>query len=223
MMAGRLLGILLSLPLTAQAEFSQQALDWLNDDSEQPDARQVNEGQLTFLAPISDRRVLHSTSELFISPASLDNGWVELRQCYRQLDPVGRTAVVYSYRQLRNLAVTHTEHIGSAHVDQQTVNLEDVGEEAELCIRAEVANLKSLGGGRYRISTGPYHRKFLDGYYPFRISLQIHYPPQLLRVKRISPQAQPGFEPRIQDNRLDIDTWFEGRLLIDIDLQTRRQ
>jgi hypothetical protein len=54
-------------------------------------------------------------------------------------------------------------------------------------------------------------RRFLDGFYPMQVSLEIHYPEQF-RLQEISPPPQPGFRLRQQQGRIELDGWFEGKL-----------
>ena len=90
---------------------------WMDDDSEER-ALQVNEGQLEFIAPIHEQSILHSDTHLWITNKSMQTGWVKMQQCYRHLDAVGRTDVVYAYREMKNLQVTRAEQIAQIRVKQ---------------------------------------------------------------------------------------------------------
>ena len=92
----------LLFPVLLNAAATSIDENWADEDAEQR-ALQVNEGQLEFIAPIHDRSVLHSDSELWITRESMQTGWVKMQQCYRHLDAVGRTDVVYAYREMKNL------------------------------------------------------------------------------------------------------------------------
>ena len=113
---------------------------------------------------------------------------------------------------MRGLAVVAKRGVGKAEVSGQSVQLEDVSKQASLCIEAQVRNLYREADGSYVLRNGPYMRRFLDGYYPFRVSLEVNYPQELVRFLRISPQVQPGFEVESDTGRVAFDAWFEGRL-----------
>jgi hypothetical protein len=55
-------------------------------------------------------------------------------------------------------------------------------------------------------------RKFLDGYYPMRVTLDIKYPPHLLKLLDISPPEQPGFQHIESPGSIHLDAVFEGQL-----------
>ena len=55
-------------------------------------------------------------------------------------------------------------------------------------------------------------RKFLDGYYPMRVTLNVTYPANVLRLIDISPEAQPGLGIAEQPGAIGVDALFEGEL-----------
>jgi hypothetical protein len=208
-----LLALLLVCALPAQAATGSEEDDWALEEGATDD---VNEGELRFLEAGPDPAVLHSESRIRITPASLESGWVDLLQCYRNLDAVPKVEVVFDYREIRGLAVVAKRGVGSAEVSGQSVQLEDVSKQASLCIEAQVRNFYREADGSYVLRNGPYMRRFLDGYYPFRVSLEVNYPQELVRFLRISPQVQPGFEIESETGRVAFDAWFEGRLSTEI-------
>ena len=212
--AGTICGLLIPVMLAA----AEPTLDesWLNDDSESK-ALQVNEGQLNFIDPIHDQSILYSDTHLWITPDSVQTGWVKMQQCYRHLDRVGRTDVVYAYREMNDLQVTRSEQIAQVRVKPHRVELEDVGKGAELCVQARVRILQRLSDNTYSMQNGPYHRKFFDGYYPYHVSLTVHYPGNELLLKRVEPEPQDGFHVTQKTGVLSIDSWFEGELRIDLE------
>lgn len=189
--------------------------DWFNENSDLS-IDDVNEGELEFIAPITDKSILHSGSVLSITEKSLETGWVGLDQCYRNLDPVGKTDVVHRYKNIKQLKITASGNIGEARVDGQTIQLEDISSSAYICIQAEVQILEKTSQDTFSLSNGPYYRKFLDGYYPYHVTVNISYPADKLKYTRISPAPQPLFEVIQQPGKLLVDTWFEGILMIDI-------
>ena len=66
------------------------------------------------------------------------------------------------------------------------------------------------------LKNGPYHRKFLDGYYPMHVSLDIKYPGTLMHYESINPATQPGFNVKQASDSLYVDAWFEGELKMEI-------
>ncbi|MGB5178184.1 MAG: hypothetical protein WBP44_05580 [Gammaproteobacteria bacterium] len=198
---------------TAAASDDPEA--WLQQDDDSR-VRQVNEGTLDFLHDAQDRRVLQTRNWLTITPGSLHNGWVALYQCQSNLDPVAAVEVVYRYHGLRNLRVVSSRRIERARVEQNSVQLEQVQEGGEVCIEAEVQVLKPDGADGYTLQSGPFHRRFLDGYYPVRLDYRIHWPADRLQLASVHPQQQEGFTISDQPGELRIDTLFEGKLTIAI-------
>jgi hypothetical protein len=104
-------------------------------------------------------------------------------------------------------------------VEDGSVQMLNLVDGAELCIAAEVRVLQPAGAARYEIRSGPFHRRFLDGYYPLQLDYRVIYPPELLQVDAVQPAAQPGFSVVQQPGALQIDTLFEGRLTIRVGLR----
>ncbi|MEN8207102.1 MAG: hypothetical protein ABFS24_13990 [Pseudomonadota bacterium] len=203
--------------LTAVASDDPEARLEQDDDT---GALSVNEGTLDFLQDPQDRRVLQTRNWFTITPESLRTGWVELHQCQGNLDPVPAVEIVYRYHVLRNLRVISARGIASARVEQNTVQMEQVQEGGKVCIEAEVQVLKPDGETAYTLQSGPFHRRFLDGYYPVRLDYRIHWPADRLQLESVHPEIQPGFSLREQPGELAIDTLFEGRLTIDVRFNT---
>ena len=203
--------------LTAAANDDPEA--WLEQDDD-ASALLVNEGNLNFLRDAQSHRVLQTRNWLTITPESLSNGWVELNQCQGNLDPVSAVEVVYRYHRLRNLRVISTRGIERAWVEQNTVQMEQVQEGGEICIEAEVQVLKPDGESIYTLRSGPFHRRFLDGYYPVRLDYRIRWPADRLQLESVHPAMQQGFSVREQPGDLTIDTLFEGKLTIDVHFST---
>lgn len=188
---------------------------WFEDDNTQR-ALAVNEGELTLLPQPSAEHMPHSRNTFTITADSIEQGWVGLRQCYDGLDPVAEAELVYSYRQMRSLSVVDARRIGRAWVESDSVQLRDVRRDAELCITAEVRVFYQSDDGTFRLVSGPYHRKFLDGYYPLHVTLTASYPSELLRFVGVAPAPQPGLALSEQAESITLEAWFEGKLSIDI-------
>ena len=190
---------------------------WPDDDGAAR-TRQVNEGLLEFIVPDHGRAILHSDTHLWITKESKQAGWVKMQQCYRHLDAVDRTDVVYAYQEMKNLQVTRKQQIAQTRVGQHGVELEGVEKGAVLCVQAKVKVLRHLSDKTYVIENGPYHRRFLDGYYPYHVSLMVHYSNNDFRLKRVVPEEQAGFEVKETSNGLSIESWFSGVLRIRLEI-----
>jgi hypothetical protein len=196
--------------------------DWFDGDDTST-VPQVGPGELLFLATPSDSKTPLSQSRISVSESSLATGWVELDQCYQGLDAVPAVEVVYRYHAMRGLRIVSTHNIGRAIRGERSVQLSDVQQDATLCIQAEVRILYEQPDGGRVLRNGPFHRKFLDGYFPLHVSLEVRYPAGALRYLRTSPQQQPGFVVATGDGVLTIDSWFAGALYIEISFEPVRQ
>jgi hypothetical protein len=213
-----LLCIALPSPAYAERELTREELEaWFEDDSrDSPLDYKISDATLTFLARLPDKPVPHSKSQLQILPTSADDGWVNLSQCYDRLDAVPDAQVVYEYKQLRHLRVTESKHIGKSWVQGQSVQLKNVEKGARLCVAAQVRIFYTNPDGSLMLVNGPFKRKFLDGYYPMHVTLDVVYPEKSMQFINTSPEPQSGFEVTHQDNALNIDALFEGELYMKI-------
>jgi hypothetical protein len=207
-----LLAVTLAAVTSVTQATEQDADELLFEDDMDDGVESVNTGDLHFLSTPVDASVLHSQSRIEITPRSLESGWVSLQQCYHNLDAVPRVEVVYQYREMRDLAVLGSRGIGKAEVQGQSVQLEDVSKKASICVSARIRNFYVQADGGHVLRNGPWMRRFLDGYYPFRVSLEVRYPPELLQFEAIVPEAQQGFKVETGSGRVAFDAWFEGRL-----------
>ncbi|KAA6182996.1 hypothetical protein F2Q65_16885 [Thiohalocapsa marina] len=178
---------------------------------------QVNDGDLAFV-PAERAEGEHAhLNRIAITTDSLESGWVQLEQCHDNLDPVHAVQIVFREGGIRGLEIASSEQIGQAWIDGASVQLRDVGRDARVCLRAESQALRILGDGRYRLRNGPFMRRFLDGYYPMRVQLDVQYPETQLRLIGQSPESQPGFDVTRTAGALRIDATFEGRLITCLD------
>jgi hypothetical protein len=200
-------GIALALALPAAATASE---DWLFDDAEER-ARRVNTGDLVFLDKPPEKAVHHHLTRLEITPEGLGSGWVALAQCHENLDKVPSSQIVYQPGRVRALSLVSHRNVGSVWVEGESVQLRDVAADAQVCVVAETRALHALGEGRYELRNGPFMRRFLDGYFPMHVSLDVGYPAGL-ELEGTSPEPQPGFTVTRAEGRIVIDAWFEGML-----------
>ena len=210
--------LLACVPLWCSGMTAEEAEDWFENDAERQ-AMAVNEGELAFLAVAPEHRILQTRNRLTLTADSLAGGWVQLEQCQSSLDPVPALEIVYGYREIRKLRVLSFHGMERAWVEDGSVQMLNLVDGAALCIGAEVRVLQPAGAGRYEIRSGPFHRRFLDGYYPLQLDYRVIYPPEMLQVDAVQPAAQPGFAVEQQPGALQIDALFEGRLTIQVGLR----
>lgn len=175
-------------------------------------ARDVNEGDLRFVEAPRDRQIHHHYNQITISDTSLTDGWVRLEQCHEHLDAVPLAQIVYGQDRIRQIKVLETRNIGEARVEDNTVQLRDIQPNALLCIQAQSRALGHNDDQGWSLSNGPYMRKFLDGYYPMRVSMAVHLETRRLRYQGMEPGAQDGFNVWVTDHGVGYDTVFEGVL-----------
>ncbi len=193
------------LPAIAAAASSEEDLFFKN-------VSDVNDGQLHFLTEAPAKPVHHHKNHVFISDDSLATGWVRLEQCHQYLDPVPSMQIVYSKDRIRNITILRSENIGKSWVHEHTVQMEQVARDALICINAETRALRADNDGGYSLANGPYMRRFLDGYYPMRVSMDVTLETGKLKFTDITPAPQPGFNFRQDGIQLGYDAHFEGRL-----------
>lgn len=176
----------------------------------------VNEGDLVFLQPQADRAVHHHHNYIILPRTRFNDGWVYLRQCHEHIDQVPEAQVLFKKERVRDLTIVSLANITKAWVEDNSVQLRDVQPNAKLCISVFSKSLIANPDGTYILRNGPFMRRFLDGYYPMHVTMEVEMPPDCLQVLWIVPPQQDGFQVRIGHNRVSIETWFEGRLVTEI-------
>ena len=186
---------------------------WFNSDSmEPPRYKEVNEGQLVFLANNHDASLHHHHNSLTIYPDSLKDGWIRLEQCHRNIDKVPAAQILFKEGRVKNIRITRQENIGKAWVEETSVQMEDIKAEAVLCIQANSHSLIHNADGSFSLRNGPFMRRFLDGYYPIRVSLDVNFSQTNLVLTNFTPKIQSGFQLVQNHGSLHVDTVFEGKL-----------
>ncbi|HQT01085.1 MAG: hypothetical protein B7Y26_10180 [Hydrogenophilales bacterium 16-64-46] len=183
-----------------------------DDDLLLKSASAVNEGQLHFLVMPPDKPVHHHQNRIVIDPASLDTGWVSLTQCHDNLDAVPRAQITFREGFVRDLRIDSSRGAAEAWVDGPSIQLRGIEPGSRLCLSAQTRALRDTGGGYYNLNNGPYMRKFLDGYYPMRVTLDVDYPSAMLRLVDVSPQVTAGLAVQETPGRIHLDALFEGEL-----------
>ena len=201
-----------------QAETTPSADDlekWFLSDEVTPPT-QSSDHHLSFIDPPTDKPALHSVNKITISQQSIKTGWVDLMQCYQHLDPVPEMEVIYNYKTMRNLRIIKSKNIEQSSVEGQTVQLENVLKNAQLCVSTEVRIFYKNKNGTYTLVNGPFHRQFLDSYFPFHLTLKVNYPSTQLKFINSKPISQLGFNVKKSNNTLLIDSYCTGKLYTEI-------
>jgi hypothetical protein len=199
-----------------EASITDEERAWLEADD---DTSQVSEGELRFLPGPADREMLHIQNRITILPESLTDGWVKLIQCHHNLAPVPDIQIVYQYRAIQALAIESSHGIGKSWIEDQSVQMQDVTRNASICISAKVAIFRHHDNNIYSLNNGPYHLRFLDGYYPLHVTLEVDFPDTLLSVLGVTPRSQPGVMLKQVAGKVLLDAHFEGMLYTEIRFQ----
>lgn len=222
--------VLLSLALVASYSLFGQVVSanslteeelerWFNsDDPNPPEFKQVeiNNGDLYFLNKKPDKPVHHHRNTLTVYSNSLTDGWVKLEQCHVNLDRVSRAQVMFSKKRIRDIKIINSDSIGSAWVENNSVQLENVKDNALLCVEAWSKALTKNEDGSYRLISGPFMRKFLDGYFPIHVTINVDFKATNLKLVLVEPFAQDGFTVSRTAKTVNLDAWFEGRLKTEL-------
>jgi len=178
---------------------------------------EINDGELRILEAKPSPPPHHQHKQISIDPQALESGWVRDRQCHEHLDPVAAMQIVFAPGKVRQLRVARTEHLERAWIEGSSVQATNVQADAMLCLESELRILvHDTATGLYRLESGPYMRRFLDGFFPLRLSLDIRYPADRLRLVDLQPSALRT-RSRLLPGRFQLEVIFEGRL--DIQLQ----
>ncbi len=214
-----------SASLLANQDLTAEQLEaWFeSDDLELPTPKiDVNDGELVFLNSPPSKPALHSTNQFIIDEKSLESGWLTVNQCFKNLDAMGESEIVYKNDYLRNLTIKSHENIEQAYVSGPSVQLKNVTRPAKVCVSAEVKNLQTVDDDKYVLMNGPYHRRFMDGYFPFELTMDIRLPENLSFVES-HPVQQEGFNIELRDQQVVINTLFEGMLYTELTFQKKQQ
>lgn len=193
----------------------QELEDWFNAPADKS-AASVNEGSLVFLPTPPVKKVHHHSNAITITDGSLADGWAQLTQCHENLDQVSAVQIVFNPQRTRNLKLVSHSGVGEARVEDASVQLRNVGPGAKVCLQAEGKALRDNGDGTFSLTSGPFMRRFLDGYYPMHVSMQVKLLSRQIRFLQIDPPSQRGFRVLEQPGEVSFDAWFEGRLKTEI-------
>lgn len=200
--------------VTASDEISREELErWFNSNStEPPRYKEVNDGHLVFLTGKKDPALHHHHNSLTILPDSLQTGWVQLEQCHRNIDKVAAAEILFKAGRIKDIKITKAINIDKAWVEDTSVQMQNIHADAQLCLQAYSLSLLRNPDGTFSLRNGPYMRRFFDGYFPIRVSLQLNFSQTNLELTGFTPQNQNGFQVENSNGMIHVDTVFEGKL-----------
>lgn len=175
----------------------------------------INEGELHFLTEPPEQPPQRQTKTLTLTAESLETGWAKNRQCHYELDQVAAMEIVFGKDRVRKLNIIEAHNIGKAWVENNSVQMEHIGADAWICVASENRVVQREGANRYIVTSGPFMRRFLDGYFPMQIEFKIDYPKRL-RFVDVTP-TELNARLRHTAGSIVIQTLFEGRLTIALE------
>lgn len=197
--------------LAAEPQFSKEQIQWLESDEEHPTAS-INEGKLNFLTGKPNKSEHYHENNLWIDKETIQTGWAQLDQCHTNLDAVPALQILYHKDRIRHLKIISKRNIGEASVRGHRIVLTNINKHAKICIQSSSKVFRPITNLHYALTNGPFMRKFLDGYYPLKVSLSIHYPESILKLIKIQPAPQTGWEVQYRKNQVILSGRFEGEL-----------
>jgi len=180
------------------------------------DHKTIGDEDLQFIIKPPAKPLYKHTTHITISQATLNTGWVINKQCHYNLDQVSALEVVFRKGGVRKLKIQRADNIKRAWVEGSSVQLEDIGANAVLCIRSETQSFRRQPlDNSYIWRGGPYMKRFFDGYFPMHVNVAIDYPSQQLKLTTIEPKVLKARAVSVPGH-IRIDTMFEGKLIIQL-------
>ena len=206
--------ITISPVLLAEEEISPEELErWFNSDTmDPPRYKQVNEGKLVFLDSPPKEKLHHHYNSLTILPESLNSGWIILKQCHENIDKVEAAQILFKADRIKDIKITRHTNIKKVWVEDASVQMENISDNATLCLTAYTHSLLPNNDGSYTLRNGPYMRRFFDGYFPLHVTMDLDFRNTNLQLVQLKPEQQLGYTVKRSNNMLHIDTVFEGKL-----------
>lgn len=203
--------------LKEEAEFSPlQRAQWFDASGlfDSQAAQSVNGGELKFVEAhkIDTRFDYHMTNRIDFLPNSLNDGWLSLQQCHYNLDAVKALEIVYAEDKTRKLSIVSQKHIGQAKVEGSSLQLTNIQGSAQICVSAETRGLERINPKQWQLKRGPFMRRYLDGYYPMQVSLEVDWQQQPIQLSQSIPPAQLGASIQQSETYFKGVYQFEGKL-----------
>lgn len=176
------------------------------------DSDSINGGKLHILTTLPDKSIPLHSKTLRLSADSLNTFWVHNSQCLANMSWWGDAIqIVFGKGKVRNLNITHAVNIGKSWVEENTVQLEEIAEDAELCLTSENRILYyDKESESYTLTVGPFLFRLFDGFFPMTVALRVEYPKDLLILEDILPGAAPGIDIVDTPGRIYFRASFEG-------------
>ena len=207
--------LLISWQVDLFAQFSEEQLHWLESEAEHP-TESVNEGVLEFIPAAASKTEHEQSMQIVMTEETITSGWAVVSQCHKNLDRVEELEIVFHRERVRDLQVTNYKNIEKAWSAGHRVVVRHIQSGSVICLRAESQIFHPLkykdSRQQFEMVNGPFMRRFLDGYYPLTLSLDVSYPDDRLRLDAVHPKAQPGWEIRYDAGRIYMQGRFEGKL-----------
>lgn len=203
--------------LREEAEFTPlQRAQWFDASGlfDSQAAQSVNSGELKFVEAnkIDTRFDYHMTNRIDFLPNSLTDGWLSLQQCHYNLDAVKALEIVYAADKTRNLTIHSQKYIGQAKVEGNSLQLTNIKGSAQICVSAETRGLERINTQQWQLKRGPFMRRYLDGYYPMQVSLEVDWRQQPIQLTNSQPVVQTGVVIQQSDDYYKGTYQFEGKL-----------
>jgi hypothetical protein len=215
---------------TFAAGFTKKQLEtWFNSDFDGPPEKYfqkqkpINGGKLTFLPHARADRVMHSHNTVTITHKSIDTGWVKLKQCYYNLDAFPRVEAIFRYRFFRKLKVLSVKGVDKARVKGKSIQMINVRKGASLCTQSEIRVFYQNKDKTFSLVNGPFSRRYLDGYFPIRVTLDVRYPEGMLDYISANHHNQPGLRLTRQAGNIRLAAIFEGKMVTQMRFRLRRR
>lgn len=210
--------------LVASDEISREELErWFNSNtSDPPRYKEVNDGHLVFLTGNNDPTLHHHHNSLTILPESLQSGWILLEQCHQNIDKVPAAEILFKAGRVRDIKITKAINIDKAWVEDTSVQMENIKADAQLCLQAYSHSLVKNADGTFSLRNGPFMRRFFDGYFPIRVSLELNFSQTNLELTSFTPNNQNGFHVENNNGMIHIDTVFEGKLQTEFKFKSKK-
>ncbi len=185
--------------------------DWLNDDWEDR-VEQLSEGELVWYGQAPAETTSRTALAVRFKPDSHRQGWLDVRQCHENLARVPAAQLVFEGRPVRALRIVETDNIQHAVIDNNTVQLTGVGAAARICVSSEQRILHRLDEHHWAMVSGPFQRRFLDGFYPMQVKMDISWPSDRWRLVQTRPEKGP--EVTTSEDHVQMRAHFAGRLKV---------
>lgn len=179
----------------------------------------ASEGEIKFLKERPDPGAYSFQSRLMITPASLENGIVDIATCHLQLDPIRKVVIVFNPERVQAIAVKSLSKVASAEIMGNEVTLTDVERGATVCIDLRSRALDKIADLTYQLNAGPLMRRYFDGYLPMSAQLRVDWPKDMFTLESTLPQQREGVQVVEGNDGMQLDVIFAGTMTARIVLK----